>query len=198
MHARLRAQTRALHRRVERASPFGAAGGSSGLDRDAYARHLAARLGFVRAVAPELARWGLDSGLDSDAARILADLRALGWSTAELAAIPTSPAPPRLPSFAHALGGLYVVAGARVSALSIVPRLVAALGLDPHEPAGIGYLTGELPAAAIQDRFAATMAWIDRFAGELDSAGRDAIVEGASASFSALACWLERAHAGEA
>jgi heme oxygenase (biliverdin-IX-beta and delta-forming) len=213
MHVRLRAETRALHRRVERASPFV----SGRLDRRAYAQHLARRLGFCCAIEPVLARWttgdlgsvlggsrgrervgglAIAASLRADSELLRADLRQLGWTDAEVRAVPVCPEPPSLPSFAHGLGCIYVLEGARLGAHSIAPSVAAALGLDHGEDAGVGFLRGggsSVSSARQQrERFTATMAWIDACAAELGGEGRDAIVEGARDTFTALARWLER------
>lgn len=210
MHVRLRAETRTLHRRVERASPFGNAG--VGFDREAYAQHLARRLGFCCAVEPVLGRWttaelpgsrGLPSAgsLRADTESLRADLRQLGWTAAQVRAVPVCPDPPRLPSFAHGLGCAYVVEGARLGGRSIAPGVAAALGLGPDDAAGVRFLRGGvwagISATELRQRFAATLAWIDDYAAELGVEGRDAIVEGARDTFTALARWLELPHSSQ-
>jgi heme oxygenase (biliverdin-IX-beta and delta-forming) len=190
MRERLRVETRALHRRTERACPFG-----RGLARDGYVAHLARRLGFQAAIEAELTGrfdWGaLELACPGDGVALLvADLRFFGYSTAELERLPRCAELPPLDSAAAALGCAYVLDGARVGGHSVAPTVARELGL---ERAGVEFLTGGLSEAQVRERFAATLSTIDRHAGRLDARGRDAIVGSARETFAALARWLEHA-----
>lgn len=188
MHARLRAETRALHARVERACPFGPA-----LDRAAYVRHLALRLGFQVELERALDRWdretvGIPRARDG-AALLRRDLQELGWPSADLATTPASTDLPDLSSLARALGAAYVIEGARIGGRTIAPAVSRALGLGGR---GVAFLSGGAAGASVARSFAVTLAAIDRHAAGLDDAGRGEIVAGARDTFASLARWLER------
>lgn len=190
VRARLRAATRALHERVERACPFGY---DATFDHASYLDHLVRRLSFQLAIEPELRQWdgqGAELGFPGrvdDAARLRDDLVRLGMSPGALAALPVCRHYPRLDSFGRAAGARYVLEGARLGGRTIVARVADQLELGT---AGVAFLA----SAGVEDlgaRFRLVIAAIACYVDHHDSRRLAEVVAGARATFAELARWLE-------
>lgn len=129
----LKDQTHHLHEQIEKTVDLEARLGSV----EAYVGLLARFHGFY---APLEARLGaLDGygaiGLDLTqrlkTPRLIADLRALGLSPAEVEALPRCARLPSVPAIAEALGCLYVTEGATLGGQIVKRRVASRLGLAP-------------------------------------------------------------------
>lgn len=190
MRRRLRAGTKAWHTRVERLCPFGPA-----LDRASYVEHLELRFGFQVAMEAALARWDDWQRLgfphpSGGVALLRADLLSLGLSERQLDRLPRCGGLVALTSsLERALGGAYVLEGAKLGGQVIVAQVASTLGLAGD---GVRFLTGGLGPAPARARFDGAMDAVERHAAGLGEDAREAIVAGARDTFAALARWLER------
>lgn len=193
MRRRLRAGTRDLHARVEHLSPFG-----PGLDWTSYVRHLELRLGFQGPMEALFAGWDDLLGFlppRGGAALLRADLLALGVPPKRLDELPRCESLPDLTSLERALGGAYVLEGAKLGGQVIAARVSSALGIRGD---GVRFLAGGEDPARARVRFGAAMDALDRHAAALDEQRRESIVAGARDTFVALARWLEEGANGRA
>ncbi len=176
--ARLRADTRAAHRTLERDLGF--------LDRltspSRYEEVLAAFLGFheplEKALTAAIAAHRLPWELLPGAERLAADLGALGWRPADIAALPRS-CPPDVTALPALIGSLYVVEGARLGG-----RLVTRWVRDALGPVPVSFFAADADVRRRLRRFGAV-------AGEVLSP-REVPAAGAAANrhFLLLHAWL--------
>ncbi len=186
MPALLRAQTAPLHDQIEALLGLPAAI----CTRDDYVLWLARFLGLYEPLERALAgfpRWdtlGFASPLPRHSAWLAADLVALG---ADPAGVPRAPPGmlPDLPTFAHALGTLYVLEGATLGGRVILRDLVARIGVPIT--GATGFFGGRGQAAGPM--------W-QSFRTALDAYGRENpglcpdVVTGAERTFRALLAWF--------
>ncbi|MDG3007032.1 biliverdin-producing heme oxygenase [Paludisphaera mucosa] len=186
MMSRLKELTRPHHDAVElRMGSYGPTESIEG-----YTRVLRRFLGFHRPVEEAfaaLAGWdaiGIDPAERSRTALLEADLRALGLSDAEVAAVPRCPAPPPLASLPEALGAMYVLEGSTLGGQYIRKRVESTLGLAPGR--GCSYY------ASYGDRvgpmWKAFAAAVDGYATTEDV--QATIARSASATFDAVNDWF--------
>lgn len=129
----LKDQTRHLHEQIERTVDLEARLGSV----DAYVGLLARFHGFYAPLEARLVAIdgyeaiGLDMTQRLKVSHIVADLRALGLSMAEVEALPRCSRLPRIPGLADALGCLYVLEGATLGGQIIKRRVESRLDLRP-------------------------------------------------------------------
>ncbi len=179
---RLRAETRPAHARLEARLRLL----DPGLDRAGYAWYLERFHGFYRPWERRMAALLAEPGFFDERRRlpaIAADLRALGLSAAEIAALPDCRDLPSFETRAAALGGLYVTEGSRLGGQVIARRVAGNLGLAPD--AGIAFFAsrGADPARLWRDFRA-------KLAREVAPDDHDAAIAAAQATFAAIEGWL--------
>jgi heme oxygenase len=130
MH-RLKEHTHALHAQVEQSLDFNASLAS----KETYVRLLSRFFGFyaplerrLEAVS-ELDATGLDWNIRRKVPSLIADLSALGHSSAEIGNLPLCAELPEITSLAQALGTLYVVEGSTLGGQLISREVQKRLGL---------------------------------------------------------------------
>jgi heme oxygenase len=128
----LRAKTREVHERLERALPLT----DPDLTVDAYRVVVEAFYGFYAPLEPRLAALatGSDGAVprrDGKVSRLRADLRALGSSEMRVESLPLWACAPEEMTFARGMGCLYVVEGATLGGRVIVRALRDRLGIGP-------------------------------------------------------------------
>jgi heme oxygenase len=98
----------------------------------------------------------------------------------------TSASLPRLPSFAHALGGLYVLEGSTLGAQFLLPRLKLAMG---DEIAGAErFFSGHcVQYGAFRKQFRTAL----DLCGETHPANIDQVIDGARSIFTAIGNWMQ-------
>ena len=187
----LKRATADVHRRLE--TELGLLDPDLSLDR--YRRILESFFGFYAPVEADMARLasaGLAVGFPMRARTglIESDLRSIGLSRRELAALPRCAEPPRLSSRAQLAGCLYVVEGACLGGQYIAPVLRERLGLD--ESRGASFFVGD--ADGTRARWSLFLGWLEELVQGGAKTGE--IVASARATFRALARWVEegRAH----
>jgi len=132
--ARLKEATAPLHDSVERALPLAA----PGLTLDAYRRILAAFLGFYVPLEAALIRvarrWPRDLDLlgREKISRLRQDLKTLGATEVDLAAVPLCPTVPRIEDVPRALGCMYVLEGATLGGRVVSRSIHENLSIDAH------------------------------------------------------------------
>lgn len=181
----LRDATRLVHSRIEGLLPVL----EPGLTRARYRRVIEAFYGFhapleaslMRAAAGEGAALTLD--LRTKLPLLIADLRALGVTTAEIEALPHCRNLPAIHSPSHAIGILYVIEGSTLGGQIIRKHLRAALGIDGST--GTAYFTGYGPE---------TRSMWTGFCDHVNGSSTleiDAAIDAAADTFQSLARWLE-------
>lgn len=183
IHARLKRETAAIHREVERALPLV----SPELSLPRYRRVLELMYGFY---APHEAQMGalasrLPFAWRSRAPLLARDLSALGASSHEVATLPRCSAPPcvRMEELA---GRLYVFEGASLGGQLIARALRDNLGLDTES--GAGFFTGNAGATAA--RWRAVLSWLEELSRR--PAAPVAIAASARATFQRFSDWMRR------
>ena len=131
----LRAHTRSHHERIERALDLP---GSVRDQRD-YVRLLSGLYGFYVVHEPRLelrlqslAHLDLRLSLRRKARKLHEDLQSCGLSAVTIASLPTCRNLPRLRTWAHALGSMYVLEGSTLGGQVIAGALQRRLQLDPE------------------------------------------------------------------
>lgn len=187
--AELREATRVWHDRVE-AHPRLARLLAADFTVEEYHRLLTCLYGFYEPLEARLAVHAAALPLSlaerAKAPLLRRDLRALGLSEAQLRAVPRCPAPPAFATPEAALGGLYVVEGATLGGAIIRRHLARSLALTPRSGgafyAGYGARIGPM-WQAFCGRLTAHVA---------EDASRQAVVQGACATFESFHEWLGR------
>jgi heme oxygenase len=191
----LQGETGALHERLE--AELGLL--EPGLTIHRYGRVLRAFHGFYAPVEAGLLRLAavaspLGFPLRARSELIERDLRALGLSRREIAALPRCTDLPRLSCPEDLAGCLYVLEGACLGGQVIARALRRRFGLSRVR--GISFFIGDADATAT--RWIVVLTWLDRMVRE--GARREEIVATARATFQTLARWLEQqgasVHAG--
>ncbi|MDF1502102.1 biliverdin-producing heme oxygenase [Roseisolibacter sp. H3M3-2] len=183
----LREGTREHHARAEARLPLL----DPALDRDGYARALAALLGFQRPLEAAMAgapwdRVGLDWRAERPRAALLAaDLARLGWSAAAVAAIPECDAVPRPASLAAALGCAYVLEGSTLGGQLIRRHVERTLGILPDDGCSFFAAHGD----AVGPMWRAFLIALERGV-EHEGCPPDEVLAAARETFDALAGWL--------
>lgn len=176
--ATLREGTADLHAVLDAAVPLG----HPGLDRAAYAAHLARMWGYLAPLEARMAAVpGLAEALPDLDARwrapwLAADLTALGLDPAALPRCPTLPALPDLPA---ALGCAYVLEGSTLGGRVLVDRIQR--GLPEVHPHATRWLRGHGPRTGA--RWGAFLRALEGFEGA-------AMLPTARATFRGLTAWL--------
>lgn len=184
LSAELRARTAAPHRRAETML------GLPGAIRSAngYTAWLARFLGLYEPLEHVLASFTdwpcLPLQPPDQGARIRSDLTAMG---VDARTVPEAPAGllPELPSFAHAVGALYVVEGAKLGGRVILRELDARLGSGI---AGARRFFGN-EGGATTPEWGEVRAALDRF-GNARPEIREDVVSGAERTFEAVLAWF--------
>lgn len=183
----LKDHTRHLHEQIEKTVDLEARLGSVG----DYVGLLARFHGFYAPLEARLvALGGYDAiGLDLNqrlkTRHLIADLRALGLSMADVEALPRCSRLPRLPGMAEALGCLYVLEGATLGG-QIIKRLVGSrLGLDPDHGCSFFSSYGEDVGLMWKD----FRAVLGQYAAQFPRA-EDRIVSAAADTFAELDAWV--------
>jgi heme oxygenase len=184
---RLKAETAHLHARIEEAVPLL----RPELDREGYRSYLSRLLGYQRPLEARLARFagawadfGIDFAERSKAALLVDDLLALGATEARLAALPECRVLPASASLAEAWGCLYVIEGSTLGGQIILRALGPRLQLSPRE--GARFLAGYAErTGSCWKAFTLALAAFDA-----QGCDRDAMVRGASETFSTQLAWL--------
>lgn len=182
--ARLRAETRSAHDRLE--GDLDLLG--PGLTRDRYLRLLERFHGVHAVLEPRLDAWHVrDPRLDWPQRRKLAmlraDLVALGLPPARLASLAPCPGLPEATTTASALGVLYVVEGATLGG-----RLIAAHLVSAGVPEAAVHFFGSY-GDDVGRRWRHWRRVCDAWVGH-DQARADAVVAAAVSTFDALGRWL--------
>jgi len=180
----LKRDTAAVHQRLE--DQLGLL--DPGLDVHGYRRVLETFYGFYVPVERDMTRLAatappLGFPLRTRAPIIERDLRALGLSPVELAALPQCADRPELSCFEDLAGCLYVFEGACLGGQVLTPLLHRRLGLT--KDTGTGFFAGD--EELTMPRWTIVAAWLDG----LPRAGASApqIVGAATATFDAFARW---------
>lgn len=176
--SRLKDETRVAHERVERRLDLD----SRLASHAAFARLLARLHGFYDPIEAALGDYQDDRRRKANWIR--EDLSALGWSTADIAAIPRCESLPAIRNRADAAGCQYVLEGATLGGQVIRRAVADRLGLRPG--AGCSFF------AAYGDRVGAM--W-NEFRDEVEAnpwtaAEQDQIVETAQLTFLAMDDWI--------
>jgi len=182
----LREETRQEHELTE--SAFDLAQVTESVE--AYRAVVARNFGFYAAFEPHLWRavpWSelqLSSEERRKAGTLRADLTALGFSEAEIEALPTCDRLPSLVTPERAIGAMYVLEGSTLGGQIIGREIDRRLGLSPEN--GAAFFASY--AAQIGTRWRAFGAAVERYA----EAGGDinGMINGARATFSAYRDWL--------
>lgn len=184
--ARLRAETRPHHERVERRVPLM----DPALPLARYRGVLERFHGFYAPAEQRLeavAGWaalGLDPVARRKTHRLRRDLRDLGLPEAEIDALPECRRLPALGDLPRALGCMYVLEGATLGGALIGRQLQRSLGLTPRRGAAFFASYGERRAPMWKEFGAA----LDRYAAS--PTVQDAVVRSAAATFDAMEAWL--------
>lgn len=181
----LREATRLVHARVEAVLPLL----DPGLTRARYTRVVEAFHGFYAPLEPSIARAAAGEGealtleLRAKLPLLATDLRALGRTPAEIAALPWCRSLPAVDSASRSLGALYVIEGATLGGQIIRKQLRDRLGIDAAS--GAGFFTGY---------GATTGAMWTRFVDHVNQSATietSAAVHAAVETFETLTQWLE-------
>jgi heme oxygenase len=183
----LKCETQALHERLD--AELGLL--EPGLTIHRYGRVLRAFHGFYAPVEAGLLRLAAASPpigfpLRARSELIERDLRALGLSRPEIAALPRCTDLPRLACPEDLAGCLYVLEGACLGGQVIARALRRRFGLT--EVTGISFFMGDAEATAT--RWIVVVTWLDGVGRE--GARTEEIVATARATFQTLARWLEQ------
>jgi heme oxygenase len=187
MLKRLKAATSSRHTALEKLLPL--------LDADlssATYRHFVQKMfGFYEPLEASLLAtpwWGeldLDVSLRHKTPRLLQDLRALGDTEADIAALPRCQHLPPLTNQAQLWGCLYVIEGATLGGQIIIKRLNAQLALSATS--GASFFDGYGPQTGARWKtFCAALS----AQGEGVSGGSDAMLASANRTFDTLSHWL--------
>lgn len=186
VHAGLRRETRTRHVAIERR--LGLA--TSRLTRERYFRILRAFYGFYEPLESRLQRLHAvepapDFGLPRRAARLEADLLALGVDAEELAAAGRCARLPRLVDSCTLAGCLYVVEGAALGGELIARLVERRFGYTADHGACFFSSGGEDPAR----RWRRVLRWLEATAEACR--GERQIIRSAQETFDLLAAWME-------
>lgn len=182
----LRARTAMLHSRVEHVLGLPSAIGST----NCYASYLARFLGLYEPLEAQLAsfsNWANQSLAlrpQTQSALICADLAALGRDPGAAARTPFRLLP-KLPTFSHAVGALYVIEGARLGGRVILRDLDTRLGADI---AGARSFFGGGGGARLAD-WGSVKAALDDF-GKGRPEAREQAAQGAKRTFESMLLWF--------
>lgn len=185
---RLRRETREQHHAVERSVDVE----SRLANRDDYVELLRRMLGLHEPFEAALGRleWsslGLDLGERRKSGFIADDLKVLGLSDAEIAAIPRCDALPALPDLARGVGCLYVIEGSTLGGAMIAKELSSKLGIGGPAAGGAFYASYGRDIGPMWKRFgAAAERWCD------SDARRDSAVAAAIDTFDCFDAWFRR------
>lgn len=190
---RLREGTRVHHERIEALVPLL----REDLTLTAYRAYLARLLGFYRPVERALLAlpgWE-ESGVGKPGERaplLIKDLRALGASEAELAALPTCPAPaaPGLSSLPRGMGCLYVLEGAALGGQVLVRHVRRVLLLQPAQ--GAAFLCGHGDETARRwRRFGRALCeYVERLPASAQEPAQAQMIDAAEQTFLTLERWI--------
>lgn len=188
----LRACTRAHHERIERALDLPAAVGT----QQGYVRLLCGFYGFYAPHEACLHRHrqslaAVDVQLSSrvKAPKLRASLQACGLKEDELAALPLCGDLPRLSTWRHALGSLYVLEGSTLGGQIIARTLRMKLQLQADSPQLQFLLPYGTQSGAMWRSFVNALDSINLMPSE-----EREVVEGATQTFDALERWMTRVY----
>ncbi|WP_194791087.1 biliverdin-producing heme oxygenase [Pseudomonas sp. UFMG81] len=174
----LREGTHASHKRLEQRLPFF----SEHFDLNAYRQLLAAYLGFHAPL--ELALADHQPTQRHKAPALRHDLRALGLSDAELAALPLCGTLPAIDDEASALGVMYVLEGSTLGGQVLKRAMAERLGIDSDSGAAFLDVYGPLTGAHWRS-------FLDRLAqAALGTAAEARTVQAAISTFDCFEQWL--------
>jgi heme oxygenase len=186
----LRTQTACLHEQIEVLLGLPAAIQTL----DDYRRWLSWFLGLYEPLEQSLARfsaWG-DHGLilpvPNQSARLAADLQAIGVDPDGVSRMPSTLLP-RLPTFAHALGALYVLEGSTLGGRVILRDIEPRIG--QQITGATQFLGGR--GAAVHQTWLAFKTALDTFGYESPILVPD-VVSGAESVFRAITTWFVPLH----
>ena len=188
IHALLKDGTRAQHARAEASLPLL----DPALSLADYARVVEALHGFHAPLERRLAAvpWAR-IGLDWDARRktplLARDLRALGRTAADVAALPLCEPLPDVTTHARLLGCAYVLEGATLGGQLVRRHLARSLGLGPATGAAYYHAYGSDVGPMWRAFLGGLTAAVER-----DGCAPDEMLAGARETFDALADWLAR------
>lgn len=190
LSAQLRTQTACLHKQIE--AHLGLPGAIQTLDD--YRAWLSRFLGLYGPLEQSLARfseWGdhrLILPSPNHSTRLAADLQAVGIDPASVPRMPATLLP-RLPTFAHALGALYVLEGSTLGGRVILRDVEARIGLQITGATQFFDGRGET-AGQTWRTFKTTL---DAFGHELPNLGAD-VTSGAESVFRVITTWFVLLH----
>ena len=188
---RLKRETAAAHRHLE--AQLGLLDAT--LDVHRYRRVLETFYGFYVPVEIDVRRRAaaappLGFPLRARAELIEHDLLALGRSPAELAALPLCSDRPELSCFEELVGCLYVLEGACLGGLVLMPLLHRRLGVE--KDSGAAFFAGDEERTL--PRWTVIVAWLDGLPRTGASSAK--IISAAKATFDAFARWAAVARGG--
>ncbi len=182
LRAELKRATATLHQQVESRLPLLAGDLTAGV----YRRILECFLGFYAPHEAQLPAFGaaLPFPLRDRSALLEADLRALGATSAELAAVPRC-LPLPLTGREQVAGWLYVVEGASLGGQVVSRALARRLSLGRENGAAFFIGDGDGTAA----RWREVVGWLESL--PLDGADGARVIAAASDTFARLNAWME-------
>ena len=182
----LKVGTQAHHARAEASLPLM----DEGLTVDRYRQMLARLLGFYAPLERRLAgadwsRIGLDPARRRKSPLLVADLRALALTDAQITALPRCEELPEARSLSDALGCLYVLEGATLGGQLVRRHVAARLGIGPQNGCAFFAAYGDAVGPMWREYQQRLATLVD--GGE---AAADAVVDAARRTFDALTHWL--------
>jgi heme oxygenase len=191
LRRRLKRETTAVHQHLE--TQLGLL--DPGLDLHGYRRVLEKFYGYYAPVEIDMTRLAaaeppLGFSLRARAELIERDLRALGRSPVELAALPLCSDRPELSCPEDLAGSLYVLEGACLGGQALVPLLHRRLGIA--KDSGAAFFAGDEERTL--PRWTVIVAWLDGLPRTGASSPR--IISAAKATFDAFARWAAVARGG--
>jgi heme oxygenase len=179
--------TQAHHARAEASLPLM----DEGLTVERYRRMLARLLGFHAPLEQRLAgadwrRIGLDPARRRKSPLLVADLRALTLTDAQIAALPRCEDLPEARGLSSALGCLYVLEGATLGGQLVRRHVAARLGLGPQNGCAFFAAYGDAVGPMWREYQQRLATLVD--GGE---AAADEVVDAARQTFDALTRWLD-------
>ncbi len=183
----LKVGTQAHHARAEASLPLM----DEGLTVDRYRQMLARLLGFYAPLEQRLAgadwsRIGLDPAQRRKSPLLVADLRALALTDAQITALARCEELPEARSLSDALGCLYVLEGATLGGQLVRRHVAARLGLGPQNGCAFFAAYGDAVGPMWREYQQRLATLVD--GGE---AAADAVVNAARRTFDALTRWLD-------